>query len=346
MSQKLNVGVVGLGMGRAHVKGFQELPETEVVAVADLDETRLKTAKEKYGVLHTYTGLEEMLEKEKLDIAVIATPNFLHAPFTLKALEAGCHVLCEKPMALNTEDALKMSEAADKKGKVLMINFSYRFLDSSFSLKEQIESGTIGEVYYARTVWHRRRGFPGFGGWFGHKDKSGGGPLVDLGVHRIDLALWLMGNPEPLSVNAATYNKLITEMIKDTDITYDCEDLALAMVRLENGITMIVEVSWGLHGKNNEYMRTEIYGTKGSAVQRNVNQKYEFEGLLYTEEGKNLYDKKFVRRTDKTPTIYENVVDVIKRKGKNYASCQSGIDVQKILDGIYRSAEEGKEVVF
>ncbi len=346
MPDKLKAAVIGLGMGRYHVRGLTDHDETEVVAVVDLDEKRCDSVCKEFNVPKNYQDVDEMLKTETPDIVAIATPNFLHAPFTIKALEAGAHVLCEKPMAMNAEDAQKMADVAEKEGKTLMINFSYRFSDISFALKEQVDKGKIGDIYFARTVWHRRRGFPGFGGWFGQKDKSGGGPLIDLGVHRIDLALWLMGNPAPLSVNGATYNKLVSEIIKETGESYDCEDLAVAMVRLEGGITMLVEISWGLHGKNNESMRTEIYGTKGSIVQRNVNQGYQFEGWLYTEENGALYDQKLARTLVKAPTVHQNLVDVIKgRNVINYAHASTGVHIQKILDGIYKSAETGKEEI-
>jgi len=346
MAKKLKVGVIGLGMGKCHVRGFANRTDAEVAAAADLSAERRDSIQEEYGVPRVYEEGADMLEKEDLDIAVIATPNVLHAPLTIKALEADCHVLCEKPMAMSVEEAESMQKKAEEKKKVLMVNFSYRFSDITFALKEQIAEGVIGDVYYVRSVWHRRRGFPGFGGWFGKKELSGGGPLVDLGVHRIDLALWLMGNPRPVSVYGVTHDRYIREMIRGSDIEFDCEDLAVSMIKLEGGITLMTEVSWGLHGKNAEYMRTAVYGTKGSAVHKNIEQRYSFEGWLYTEKNGVLYDKKIARSTVSCPDVYGNMVDVIQGKDENYGSAQSGVDVQKILNGIYQSAETGKEVVF
>ncbi|MFC1672300.1 Gfo/Idh/MocA family protein, partial [Planctomycetota bacterium] len=194
----LRVGVIGLGMGCGHVKTFQSHPNAEVVAIADVNEERLHPLKDELGVPVGYTSGEEMIRNETLDIVSVCTPNKFHKPLTLEALNAGCHVLCEKPMAMSAAEGREMVAAAKEAGKRLMINFSYRFNEQSFALKKQVDTGILGDVYFARTVWHRRRGMPGFGGWFGQKALSGGGPLIDLGVHRIDLALWLMGYPKPV----------------------------------------------------------------------------------------------------------------------------------------------------
>ena len=195
---KIRVGVIGLGIGRHHIRGYQSHPNAEVVAIADLDETRLAEVGDQYGVSKRYPSGEQMIATEGLDVVSIATPNKYHKSLTIAALEAGCHVLCEKPMAMNAAEARDMLVAATKAGKRLMIDFSYRFSEQSQVLKAQVDAGVLGEVYFARTLWHRRRGLPRFGGWFGQKALSGGGPLIDLGVHRLDLALWLMGYPRPI----------------------------------------------------------------------------------------------------------------------------------------------------
>ncbi|RLJ01191.1 MAG: gfo/Idh/MocA family oxidoreductase, partial [Candidatus Aenigmatarchaeota archaeon] len=165
----LKVGVVGLGMGRGHVEAYQAHPEAEVVAICDIDEGRLGQVGDRYGIARRYMDYREMLEKEELDIVSVATPNSLHMPITVAALQAGCHVLCEKPLALNAQEAKKMVEKAEEVGRRLMVNFSYRFDPISLALKDQVNKGVLGEPYFARTVWHRRRGIPGFGGWFGRR---------------------------------------------------------------------------------------------------------------------------------------------------------------------------------
>ena len=226
--QKIRVGVIGLGMGRGHVHGFKSHEAAEVVAIADINEERLKTFGDEQNIPSRYTDAEEMIASEKLDVISIATPNMLHKPLTLAAFEAGAHVFCEKPMALNAKEGREMVEAAKAAGKRLMINFSFRFTKQSWALKSQVDQGVLGDIYFGRTSWHRRRGLPGLGGWFGQKALSGGGPLIDLGVHRLDLALWLMGYPKPTWVMGSTYSHLADKIAAKEGKAFDVEDLAAA----------------------------------------------------------------------------------------------------------------------
>ncbi|MDA0990701.1 MAG: Gfo/Idh/MocA family oxidoreductase, partial [Verrucomicrobia bacterium] len=277
MKRTLKVGIVGVGMGRNHIPGFQKHPGSTVVALADPNAARMKEVGDKAGVNHHYPSLDAMLNAEKLDIVSIATPNFLHAPLTIQALEAGCHVACEKPMAMNAQEAEEMLAVARRVNRRIMINFSYRFTDASRALRLVVDKGTLGDIYYGRTMWLRRRGMPGFGGWFGQKAKSGGGPLIDLGVHRLDLALWLMGYPKPTWVMGSTYNHLASEAAAAEGKAFDVEDLAAGMIKFENGATLDLAASWAGHIQEAELMETRLLGTRGGLVQRNRNGKYEFE---------------------------------------------------------------------
>ncbi|MFA7231374.1 MAG: Gfo/Idh/MocA family oxidoreductase, partial [Victivallaceae bacterium] len=167
--KKLRIGVIGLGMGQGHIKGYREHPAAEVVAISDVNPERLKKSGEEFGITQCYADALEMLKKEKLDIVSIAVPNKFHKPLTIAALEAGCHVLCEKPMAMNAAEAEEMLAAAKRTKKRLGINFSFRFTPQSFAMKRLIENSELGDIYFGRTVWHRRRGMPGLGGWFSTK---------------------------------------------------------------------------------------------------------------------------------------------------------------------------------
>lgn len=344
--RKLRCGVIGLGMGRGHIAGYQSYPACEVVAVADLDEARLQKAKEELQIEQTYTTAEAMLQEAKLDVVSVATPNKFHAPLTIAALKAGCHVLCEKPMAITLDDALAMKQTADACGKKLGINLSYRFNPMSYALKQQVDAGAIGNVYFGRTVWHRRRGMPGFGGWFGNKELAGGGPLIDLGVHRIDLALWLMGSPKPVSVYGRTYNVIAARKAKEQNKLFTVEDLAAGIVTFDTGATLIVEASWALNINENEHMITSLYGDKGGLVQKNKNGTYEFTAEIYSEEGGNLYTKVLDRATVTPPSAYHDFIDSILENREPVARAEDGINVQMILDGLYRSAAEGREIRF
>lgn len=342
--KKLRCGVIGLGMGQSHVAGFQSHPSAEVVAIADQSPDRLKTVGDKYNVPSAYETAEEMLEREELDIVSIATPNVFHKPLALAAFKAGCHVLCEKPMAMNAAEGREMLAAAEKAGKRLMINFSYRFTEQSWALKKQVDSGMLGDVYFARTMWHRRRGMPKFGGWFGTKELSGGGPLIDLGVHRIDLALWLMGYPQPTWIMGGAYNPIGSARALKEGKTFDVEDLAAGMIRFDNGAMLSVEASWAANIGENELMETRLFGTKAGLVQRNLNETYEFEAVIYQELNGAQYDMKLHPPVPTCQSSYAHFVDAIIKDEPHIATGAEGLIVMEILDAIYESAKSGAPI--
>ncbi len=347
MDKKLRVGVVGLGIGRAHIGGFQKHPKAEVVAIADIDEQRLKRAGDEFSIPGRYTDYRKMLKSERLDIVSVATPNVFHKPITIAALEAGCHVLCEKPMAMNATEARAMAAAAKKARRRLMINFSYRFNEQAWIMKKQVQSGILGDIYFGRTVWHRRRGMPGFGGWFGQKKMSGGGPLIDLGVHRLDLALWLMDYPKPSVIIGSTYDHIARPIAKKEGKKFDVEDLACGMIKFKKGATLIVEASWAANIKEAEQMSTRLLGTKGGLLHFNLNAGYDFDMELYIEQNGSQFnialDKKMSVK-DKPASAMAHLADCIIANKPHIATAEEGIIVMEILDAIYRSAESGKPV--
>lgn len=338
---QLQVGVIGLGMGRHHIAGYQNHPSAQVVAISDTDPIRLQEIGDKYNIPKRYATAEQMFSAEKLDVVSIATPNKFHKPITLACFEAGCHVLCEKPMAMSAVEGREMLAAAKKAGKRLMINFSYRFTEQSMALKQQVDMGAIGEVYFARTIWHRRRGLPGFGGWFGQKSLSGGGPLIDLGVHRIDLALWLMGYPKPVWVLGSTYNPIGSALAAARKANFDVEDLAVGLVKFDNGATLEVEASWAANIKESELMETRLFGTLGGLVQRNLDETYKFEAELYLERGGAHFDMKLHPPVPPVPTPMYHFIDCIINDKPHIATGDEGLLVMEILDGLYQSAADG-----
>jgi predicted dehydrogenase len=345
-TRRVRVGVIGLGIGRSHIKGYRSHPGTEVAAIADLNPALLESIGTEYGIPGRYLSYREMLEKEKLDVVSVAVPNVLHREITLAALDAGCHVLCEKPMAMNASEAREMAEAARRAGKRLMINFSFRFNGQSWALKNRIDSGILGDVYFARSIWHRRRGIPGFGGWFTTKSMSGGGPLIDLGVHRLDLALWLMGYPKPTYVLGSTYNPIGAARAVREQKPFDVEDLAAACIKFENGATLFLEASWAANIAERELMETRLYGTKAGLVQRNRNEGYEFEAELYLEHDDAQFDMKL---HDGAPvpeahSAMYHFIECLKTGRQHTATGEEGIIVMEILDAIYESARTGRPV--
>jgi predicted dehydrogenase len=342
--KKLRVGVVGLGMGAGHVKGFQQHPQAEVVAVADTDPARLQQKADELGVKGRYADLDAMLASEKLDVVAIATPNKFHKPLTIKAFKAGCHVLCEKPMAMNAAEGREMLAAAKQAKRRLMINFSFRFTDQSWALKREVETGLLGEIYFGRTVWLRRRGMPGFGGWFGQKALSGGGPVIDLGVHRLDLALWLMGYPRPTWVLASTYDHLAKAKAAKEKKAFDVEDLGVALIKFANGATLELEASWAGNIERNEEMHTRLLGTQGGLVQQNIGEGYQFEAAIHLERDGRLYDMKLHPPVPGVRGAMYHFIDSIVAGTPHTATGEEGLIVMELLDAIYASARKGAPV--
>jgi predicted dehydrogenase len=345
----LRVAVIGLGMGRGHVKGFSEYGKSTVAALCDLDESKLATVGEAFDVPEDarytdYKALFRDADTLELDAVSIALPNALHAPVAKSAFKAGLHVLCEKPLATTATQGRAMLRAAEKAGRTLMVNLSYRFRPQSQALKRMMDAGEIGEIYFGRTVWHRRRGLPGFGGWFGQKELAGGGPIIDLGVHRLDLAMWLMGNPRPTTVSAGAYGVIGPRLAKQQNKTFDVEDLGAALIRFDNGATLILEASWAGFSEKKEDMVTQLLGTEGGIVQRNVGEGYDFEAKLFTEKNGSLWAAELQQELVPTPSSYREFVDAVLEGREPLATGQHGLDIQLILDGIYRSAQQGREI--
>jgi predicted dehydrogenase len=338
---KLRIGVIGLGIGVAHIRGYREHPQAEVVAISDMDKVRLDQKGEEFKIDSRYTDAMKMIREEKLDVVSVATPNKFHKPLTLAALKAGCHVMCEKPMAMNAQEGQSMVMAAKAAKKRLMIDFSYRFNPQSYALKKAVEGGILGEVYYARTVWNRRRGLPGFGGWFGQKGLSGGGPLIDLGVHRLDLALWLMNYPKPVWVMGNAYDPIGSRLAKEQKKQFDVEDFASAMIKFANGASLSLEASWAANIKQNEEMETRLLGTKAGLIQKNINEGYEWEAEIFVERDGCQYDMKLHPPVPSAKGAMYHFVDAIVNNRPHIATGEEGLTVMKILDAVYASAKKG-----
>ena len=240
--KKVKIGLVGAGgIGNVHLNGYKKLDNVEIAAICDINPVNLNATADRFGIEKRYTDIDAMLAAHpELDAVDVCVWNNNHAVCTIKALDAGKHVLCEKPMAYNAKQAEEMLAAAKRNNKLLMIGFSMRFSDQGKIAKDFVDNGYIGDIYYSKAIYVRRHGAPG--GWFTDIERSGGGPVIDLGVHVIDLTRYLMGNPKPVSVYAATFDKLgKRDEVKMTagyqsattakDEPYTVEDSAIAVIR-------------------------------------------------------------------------------------------------------------------
>lgn len=358
MAAKLKAGVIGLGMGGGHLGCYLEHPDVEVVAIADRREDRRALLPSRWPTFKgkVYHEGIDMIRNEKLDILSVAVPNNQHAELTIAGLEAGANVLCEKPMAMNAREAQAMLDTAKRCGKKLGIDFSYRFNPQSRAMKDLVESGALGNIYYARTVWLRRAGIPGLassnfntgsgspmGSWFFDKAQSGGGPLIDLGVHRLDLALWLMGYPEPDWVMASTYAKFGPKWAKRAGCEYSVEDLACAMIKFKNGATLELDASWACNIKERELQTLRLLGEEGGMYQYNLNEGYTYQVEYY----KRMADRPFdciMHGAEPTPSSFQLFADAVRDDKPFLVKPEEGVTVMKILDAVYESANSGAPV--
>lgn len=200
---RLKIGVVGVGVGRIHLQGYQAIPDqVEIVAVCDVNEARLQEVGDIYNVPLRYTDYQALFASGEIEAVSICLPNSLHAPASIAALEAGLHVLCEKPLAENSVSAQQIVEAAARASTKFMICFNRRYRPDVRWIKEAIIQGRLGQIYQVKAGWIRETGIPAGTGWFTNKAMAGGGPLIDLGVHMLDMVMWLLNYPAPLTISA------------------------------------------------------------------------------------------------------------------------------------------------
>jgi predicted dehydrogenase len=353
---KVRVGIIGTGgISNVHINGYKSLENAEVYAVCDIDEEKVKASAEKHGVKHVFTDYNEMLKLKELDAISVCTWNSEHAPAAIASLKAGKHVLCEKPMAMNTNEAIEMDRVSKEYGKLLMIGFTRRFADDTKVIKDFIENGMMGDIYYAKAAYLRRAGYPG--GWFGDKKRSGGGPLIDLGVHIIDIVRYFMGLPKVASVKGVTFDKLgaRTNIIKRGGYTsterskvniFDVEDLAVAIIKFDNDAVLSVETSFSLNTKS-DTGGIELFGTKAGVNISRTEPKIEF----FTEQNNYLIN---VAPTINTQLSFQELfqketahfVDCVANGTKCISPAEDGIELMRIIDGVYESAKTGREVIF
>ncbi|MGM9635673.1 MAG: Gfo/Idh/MocA family protein [Candidatus Avispirillum sp.] len=362
--KKLKIGVVGCGgiFKWAHLTAYARMDNVEIVALCDIVPGRAESMKEFAHATYNsdvldnarcYTEFDEFIKDPDIESVDICTPNYLHSPFAVKSLEAGKHVFCEKPDSVSVEDTEKMKAASEKAGKVLMVMRNNRHTDAAKKLKRMADAGEFGDLYCGRCGWVRRRGIPGKGGWFTTKAQSGGGPLIDLGVHMIDLAIYIMGNPTPVAVSGATYSKFSDDTAEassehaafgeaSSDGTFDVEDLAMGFIKFDNGACLQIEFSWASNIEEGDRNFVELRGSKA--------------GFKWEDSGNRakIFSEAFGQLIDVDLNINKNVqghegnlrhyVDVVLNGAKPDFEPQQGINMIKILSAIYESARTGHEV--
>lgn len=345
--KKLKAAVVGAGnIGQTeHMPAYENLKDlVEVVAMVDINLARAQEAARKYAVPKAYNSIDALLADSVPDIVDVCTWNVAHEEVAVKAMRAGAAVICEKPIAHTLASALRIQQVVLETSSPFMMAMVSRFGAEVQMLHSMLKAGDLGQIYYAKTGYIRRRGTPI--GWFTDTAKSGGGALIDIGVHNIDTAWYLMGCPKPVRVSGKTSSAIGDfktrgvsrwEALDRGDGTFNTEDSALGVIYFENGASLFVEASWAINGPGGNY--TQIYGTKGGASLNPF--------TIYTENEQNyLVDiSPQVERNNKFEAELRHFVQSLNAGTKPLITVDQGVAVLQMIDGIYRSAREGREIV-
>ncbi len=352
--KKLRVGIIGAGgISRVHYNGYTKSGLGEVVALADVSEENLQSRSREWGVDETrcFTDYKKLLKLDDVDVVTICTPNRYHAGQTIDAVRAGKHVMCEKPMAMTPAEAKRMVDAAEKAGRQVQIGLMHRYRPEAEFVRKLVDDGSLGDIYYARCQAVRRRGVPSWG-VFGRMEEPGGGGLIDIGVHMIDLTWWMMGCPRPVSVSGASYRTIGDQPGHMGSFgpwdhkTYTVEDFACAIVRFETGATMNIECSFNVNLPDGG-MKNHVVGTKGGAGLSPLNVQLELNGHLTdcTPNYVQMLDLQGKRSgwTHHEKQVADFAWNILHDKPVSVPASEA-IWTQKIIHAIYQSGTKGKEV--
>jgi predicted dehydrogenase len=335
-------------MGQEHLDGYLTHPQAKIKAICDINPQVLKQVGDRYGVEARYTSYEEMLDREPLDVVSIVTPNCFHKAMTEQALERGIHVLCEKPLGLNAEEAIAINQKSQEVGKRLMVNYSYRFKPRAVAIKKQIEAGTIGDIYSASCLWLRNKnGFSQITPWFSQKEMSGGGCLIDIGIHCLDKALWLMDFPEPKSLLSTTHNEMCKLAARESGLAFEVEDTVEAFIKFANNASLILQVSWAANIPERNRIEFKLLGDKAGIFEKNIKEAYEFEAETFYESQGISYHLTIEDVNEQlVPTSMYHFIEAIINDKPHMADGKEAVKAMQIIDAIYQSAQTGQPVTF
>lgn len=346
MTTRLRVGIIGAGWpGQQHARAIRVSKRAILQALAEPNEQRVSEFRQTFAPKKTYSDYKDLLGDARIDAVIICLPNFLHFPATLAALEAGKHVLCEKPPTLNAAEMVVLKEEAERRELTYFFSRQFRFTPEMRLAKELVATGRLGKIYHARATFIRSRGIPGWGGgWFTEKKRSGGGALIDIGIHALDSAWFLMGTPRPLSVTAQVFRNF--EHLVQVPV-FDVEDAAYAFIRFENGAAVQLEASWAgnlpddippreVFGR--ELNNCTIYGTRATIRLKPL--------TLFEDEAGTVVDRPLKPREkgDSFALQMENFLAAILDKTEPTNNARQAVYLMEMLDAIYHSSSIGREV--
>lgn len=350
MKEKLKYALIGAGGNaeKKHIHGYLALDDVEVAAICDIDPVKASRMAEKYNIPNIYTDYKDMFAKEKPDIVSVVTPNYLHAEITEYALSQGAHVHCEKPLSISAEEARAIMGARDRFGKRVMIGLNNRFTNEAVFLKKWIDEGNLGTIYSAKAGWIRRSGIPGRGTWFTNKNRSGGGVMIDLGAHYLDLALYLMGQPNVSYIAGSTHQNFVHTTARNRNGykgieggIFDVEDAAIGYLGLQNSACLSFDFSWASNIEEDRFY-VELMGTKGGATLINGTLK------LFGESSDICLDitpKLKLNANLQLVNEFRHFVDCIRNEREQLiAPAEDGLYFAEIVDAFYESAATGMPV--
>ncbi len=355
--KELKIGIIGAGgiSQASHIPNLGKIKGVKVECISDVNKEKLNYVSDKFDIPKKFIDWEKMLD-EDIDAVVISSPNFYHSIQAIKSMEKGKHVLCEKPICLTVKEAEEIFETVEKTKKIFMGAFPRRFLGETVILKKLINEGYFGEIYYIKASYLRKRGIPGLGSWFTNKKLAGGGPIMDVGVHMIDMVVYLAGLTEPKMVFGAIFEKFkdkaidggwppIDTRVGDKNIgKMEVEDLGSGFVKFSNDAVLFVEASWA--GNSETGLKASLFGTKaGAQLPDPLNSANPVR--IYSEINGIITD--LIPEIPKVDVYYEEVkhfIDCIKENKQPITKKEEIICVVKIIEGIYKSAESGQIIVY
>jgi predicted dehydrogenase len=346
VTTKLRVGIIGAGWpGQQHARAVCAGSAAVLEALAEPNVARAAEFSRTYAPKKVYQDYGDLLGNPRVDAVVICLPNYLHFPATLAALRAGRHVLCEKPPTLNGAEMRVLQEEAEKRGLVYFFSRQFRFTPAMRLAHDLIAREELGTIYFAEAIWVRSRGIPsGVGGWFTEKKRSGGGALIDIGIHALDSAWYLMETPRPVSVTASVFQNF-RNLVQAP--TFDVEDAAFAFIRFENGAVVQLKTSWAgnltdeipqgsVFGR--ELNTCTIYGSKATVRLNPL--------ALFRDQGGTLVDEPLEPSDNADPfeLQMQNFVDAVASKAAPINSARQAVYLMEMLDAIYLSSSTRREV--
>lgn len=343
---KLKVALIGSGQiaRTSHIPAYREMDNVEIVGVSDVNEVAAENLAKEFDISFYTTSHKELLEKCKPDVVSVCVPNKFHYPIVMDALKSGCNVMCEKPPALNAKEAEEMAALAREKGLLLTYDFHFRYGSNVQIMKKKIDNGELGKIYFSKVKWLRRAGVPGWGNFI-NKDIQGGGPLIDIGTHMLDLALYLMDYPEISYVCATTSNLIGTTANKGfmgewNPKNYTVEDGVFGMIFFKNGTSLQLESSFALNMKEKDIRAVELFGDKkgGSLFPLEIyeGQDGDYANIIFPQvNGKDLHT-----------IAIEKFINNCVNKTETLVTAEQGAYIQKIIDALYKSADLNKPIEF